>query len=123
MADGSFPVCQDSEICLREVAHVHAVSTCNPFPDFLQTGSRPGLTTYQQDASLHVILSPADAATVIENGWAGRFGWAGRAAINGRPKGKVLPAGWILVYSPRDERELGIVSSIIKAGVAYALKV
>lgn len=68
-------------------------------------------------------MSPADAATVIEKGWAERFGWAGRASINGRLKGKTLPAGWVLVYSPRDEGELAVVKSIIKAGIAYSLKV
>ena len=77
----------------------------------------------QQDASLHVILSPADAATVIEKGWGERFGWAGRACISGRLKGVTAPAGWVLVYSPRDEEELAVVKKIIKAGVAYALKV
>lgn len=68
-------------------------------------------------------MSPVDAAAVVEKGWGERFGWAGRYCFNGRLKGKVHPPGMVLVYSPRDEEELAVVKKIIKAGVAYALKV
>jgi hypothetical protein len=75
----------------------------------------------QQDASLHIIISPADAIKVIELGWGERFGLAGRKCLIGNLAGCVAPKGWVFAYHPRDEKEVAVVKSIIKAGVMYAL--
>ena len=59
------------------------------------------------DNSLHVWLSGADARKVMEAGWGQRF---------------PLPfvrSGWTMVYAPRNDEELEVVETIVKAGVAW----
>ncbi|EPQ60210.1 hypothetical protein GLOTRDRAFT_134934 [Gloeophyllum trabeum ATCC 11539] len=75
----------DSSILKLEVAHAHP-----------------------QDASLHLLLSPADAAEVIKAEWGERFPLS------------YVPDGWIMVYAPRDDEELEIVEKIVRASVKYA---
>ncbi|RAL03669.1 uncharacterized protein BO80DRAFT_422614 [Aspergillus ibericus CBS 121593] len=58
--------------------------------------------------SLHVWLSERDAKNVIEGGWGMRF----------PPVGGV-PPGWIFVYAPRDDGEMDVVESIVKAAVGW----
>src|SRR4051812_12119347 len=50
------------------------------------------------DHSLHVYLSPRDARLVIEKGWGQRF-----------PILWLAPSSWVMVYAPRDEKEVKIV--------------
>ncbi|KAF2460908.1 hypothetical protein BDY21DRAFT_333788 [Lineolata rhizophorae] len=62
------------------------------------------------DGSLHLTLHPADAAAVLASGWGERHplakgGWLSR----------FVPAGFIMVYAPRDEVELEVVMQIILA--------
>jgi hypothetical protein len=59
------------------------------------------------DNSLHVWLSEADARKVIEAGWGLRFPLT------------FVHKGWTMVYAPRNDEELEVVESIVKAGVAF----
>lgn len=69
-----------------------------------------------------MLLSPADAITVVEKGWGERFGLCGHTMRVGRLVGRIVPDGYCLVYCPRNESEVNTVKSIIQAGVEYALK-
>jgi hypothetical protein len=60
--------------------------------------------------SLHVYLSPRDARRVIEAGWGQRF-----------PVEWLAPPSWILVYAPRDEKEVELVKEIVRAAVCFAV--
>jgi len=55
-------------------------------------------------------LHPADAAVVLERGWGQRHplargGWLGR----------FVPREFVMVYAPRDERELRVVGRVVEA--------
>ena len=58
------------------------------------------------DGSLHLTLHPADARAVMAAGWGERHPLAGR----------LLPAGYVMVYAPRGEREVELVMDIVRAG-------
>jgi hypothetical protein len=77
----------------REFAHVHGAS----------------------DASLHAVLSPADAATAIRLGWAELHLLAGARLASG-----TLAPGLVMVYAPRTAAEVDTVLDIIGASHAYA---
>ncbi|KAI1657634.1 hypothetical protein F4813DRAFT_70589 [Daldinia decipiens] len=66
------------------------------------------------EGSTHVTLSPTDAKTAIEAGWAERHRlagvWGSRA---------LAPWGYVLVYAPRDEAELGVFRELVLAGARY----
>ncbi|KAK3080278.1 hypothetical protein LTS18_002661 [Coniosporium uncinatum] len=67
---------------------------------------------HPSDGSLHLVLHPADAAVVLQTGWGERHplakgGWLSR----------FVPAGFIMVYAPRDMKEVEVVSKIIAAAV------
>ncbi|KAL3456737.1 hypothetical protein BJX64DRAFT_281146 [Aspergillus heterothallicus] len=83
----------------REICHVHGTS----------------------DHSVHVTLSPADAKRVLESGWGQRFTLAGSSAFKNLTFGRMsaLPLEYVFVYAPRDEGEIEIVMSIVKASVEY----
>jgi hypothetical protein len=61
------------------------------------------------DNSLHVWCSDADAKEVVEKGWGLLFPLAPMKIVN---------AGWVFVYAPRNEKELGVVDKIVRAGIA-----
>ncbi len=63
------------------------------------------------DGSMHIILSPADTKEVIEKGWGELHGLAGQ--------GRAAKT-YMMIYSPRDEKELAITKLILKAAVKYA---
>jgi len=65
------------------------------------------------ESSMHVILSPLDAALAIDRGWAVRFPLAGGLGVWGRAQGRVL------VYAPRDEAEVEVVIRLVRAGWEY----
>lgn len=65
------------------------------------------------DGSLHIALTPRDAALVIERGWGERMGLAG--------KGFKLPSTLLLVYAPRNEGELEVVKNILSAGARFGV--
>lgn len=64
--------------------------------------------------SLHLTLHPADVKTVLERGWGERHplsrgGWFER----------FVPAGFVMVYAPRDPREVEIVAEVVRAAVWF----
>ncbi|MCJ1407058.1 hypothetical protein MMC19_001128 [Ptychographa xylographoides] len=59
------------------------------------------------DGSLHLTLHPSDAAMVITHGWGERHPLAGR--------GPWVPKGFMMVYAPRNEEEVVVLTEIIKA--------
>lgn len=64
------------------------------------------------DASMHLTLHPADVKLVIERGWGERHplareSWWWRA--------KIVPPGFVMIYAPRDEKDLRYVMEIIRA--------
>lgn len=67
---------------------------------------------HPSDGSMHIILSPSDTKTVIENGWGELHGLAGQ--------GGEMAKTYMMIYSPRDENELAITKKILEAAVKYA---
>ncbi|KAF2401074.1 hypothetical protein EJ06DRAFT_452531, partial [Trichodelitschia bisporula] len=68
--------------------------------------------SHPSDGSSHLTLHPRDAALVLERGWGERHplskgGWLAR----------FVPAGFLMVYSPRDEEEVEVVARIVAAAV------
>lgn len=90
--------CDASSTMFSEVAHIH-----------------------MQDMSFHVVLSPADAAVVVDCKYGERFAVSGRKMWTGRLRGRVVPAGYVLLYPPRNKEEIQTVKQIVMAGIAYAL--
>lgn len=66
------------------------------------------------EGSSHAILSPADASLVIERGWSERHGLSGRALG--------FPSTYVMIFAPRDEDEVEIITMIAKAAARYALE-
>jgi hypothetical protein len=65
------------------------------------------------DGSMHVILSPTDAAVVLEHEWGERHPLAGAWPA--------MPVNYILLYSPRSIDEAEVVGVIVTAARHYAL--
>jgi hypothetical protein len=69
---------------------------------------------------LHLTLHPADVRTVLEKGWGERHPLAwddGGEEWCWWRWAKSVPPGFVMIYAPRDERELEIVMDIIRASV------
>jgi hypothetical protein len=64
------------------------------------------------DGSMHMILSPSDTKTVIEQGWGELHGLAG--------KGNSMAKTYLMIYAPRDRRELEVTKKLLEAAVRYA---
>jgi phospholipase/carboxylesterase len=62
------------------------------------------------DGSLHLALPPALAADAIRQGWAIPHPWAGVR----------LSPGFVLVYGPRDEPELDVVTALVATSHDWA---
>ena len=69
---------------------------------------------HPSDNSMHMVLSPCDALAAIEMGWAERHGLAGVAVG--------LPQTYVMVYSPRNQRDLTVVEELLEAAIAYAVQ-
>lgn len=70
------------------------------------------------DSSMHLTLHPSDAALVISHGWGERHPLAGQTVYfpDSRIFGKViLPAGFLMVYAPNDEFQIGVLMEIVRA--------
>lgn len=67
------------------------------------------------DGSMHMILSPSDAKVVIMSGWGELHGLAGQTFAPGRQ----LAPGYMMIYAPRDKRELEVVKQIMEAAIRY----
>ncbi len=63
--------------------------------------------------SLHLVLSESDAAAVVDMSW----GVYHPFALEGRVPGMVM------VFSPRDDKDLGVVMNIIKASFKFATNI
>lgn len=63
------------------------------------------------DGSLHMTLPPDVVDAVIENGWAERHPLAGKHG---------LPDNIVMVYGPRDEGELRVVTALVHASHQHA---
>lgn len=84
---GLFSVAPVTRTCKGEICHAHP-----------------------SDGSLHMTLHPADVALVLERGWGekhplARGGWLSR----------FVPANFAMVYAPRNQFELEVVTEIICA--------
>lgn len=66
---------------------------------------------HPDDGSMHMIFSPSDAKTVIEEGWGERHPMAGVLPN--------LPDTYLFVYPPRDEAELAVVKELLHASIAH----
>ncbi|OXV06714.1 hypothetical protein Egran_05519, partial [Elaphomyces granulatus] len=67
---------------------------------------------HPSDGSLHLTLHPADVKFIIDQGWGERHplareSWWWRA--------RIVPPGFVLIYAPRDEKELNCVMEIVRA--------
>ena len=62
------------------------------------------------DGSLHLALPSTQAADLVARGWGTPHPWAG---------GRLTP-GFVMVFGPRDARELDVVAGIVAASHAYA---
>ena len=67
---------------------------------------------HPSDGSLHLTLHPADAAAVIRAGWGERHPLGSGGWLSW-----FVPAGFILVYAPRDEGEVRVAMRIVAAAV------
>lgn len=63
------------------------------------------------DGSVHAVLSPSDAKTVMDADWGELHPLSAAGFISNT---------YMLIYAPRTEAELGIVNNIIKAAYQYA---
>ncbi|TKA67414.1 hypothetical protein B0A55_09090 [Friedmanniomyces simplex] len=69
---------------------------------------------HPSDGSMHLTLHPADEALVLEAGWGERHplargGWFER----------FVPRGFLMVYAPRSEEEVGVVVGIVRAAAWF----
>ncbi|KAK5132915.1 hypothetical protein LTR08_008361 [Meristemomyces frigidus] len=88
---GLFSRAPAKRTCQGEICHAHA-----------------------SDGSMHMTLHPADAKTVLEAGWAERHpiargGWFER----------FVPGGFVMVYAPREEREVEVVMRVVEAAAWF----
>jgi len=63
------------------------------------------------DGSLHMTLPPEAHRTALDNGWAERHPLAGRRGFSDQI---------VLVYGPRDDEELEVVTALLEASHRYA---
>jgi hypothetical protein len=70
------------------------------------------------DGSIHVMLHPADCHTLFERGWAQRHAFSGVSVIK-HLFGASIPVNYVLVYAPRNEAEVDIAISIVKASIQF----
>lgn len=63
------------------------------------------------DGSMHMILSPSDAAEVVEKGWGELHTLSGRLGL--------LPPSYTFVYAPRTHDDLVCIERILQAAIAH----
>lgn len=112
-------VCEDAKVTFNEVCHIHQVGCTAKLSMDLKIADYRFQS--QQDLSFHVVLSHKDAAIAIQNQWCEAFALTGRVMRVGRLKGRRVPLGYMILYTPRTMAELEIAKDIIKAAVLYAL--
>ncbi|KAI4240574.1 MAG: hypothetical protein L6R40_005062 [Gallowayella cf. fulva] len=101
------PQCPDAQ-CHTELLHpgpTHMNSTCEDTGEICHI--------HPSDSSMHLTLHPSDAALVISKGWGERHPLAGCLVF---PLGKrLLPEGFVMVYAPQDESQVGVLKEIVRA--------
>ena len=65
--------------------------------------------------SWHLVLSEADASSVLAAGWGEAHLLAGQSM-----RGLTLPRGLVMVYAPRNEAEADVVLRIVSASYSHA---
>lgn len=68
---------------------------------------------HPSDGSMHVVLGPADAQKVLDRGWGELHPLAGVQRAIG------LPPTYVLVYPPRDVRDLAPIHAVLTAAVRH----
>jgi len=90
-------------------------------PDLQGSGSQiSGLEfahVHESDNSLHITLSPLDAAEAIEKGWAVRFPLSGCHI-----PGFMHPEGRVMLYAPRDEVEVEVVKTLVGKSMEWMVQ-
>lgn len=83
--------------------------------------SRGELGHIHSETSLHLYFSPADAKVIVEKGWAQRHRcartqpwWFG----GGKHMWKIGDT-FLIVYAPRNEEELDVLATLIKASASF----
>jgi hypothetical protein len=76
-----------------------------------QTEKREAADFHAFDGSMHVSVSAPDAATMIESGWGQAHPLAGQ---------EKFPAGYVLLYAPRNEQDLEIAALILRAAIGHS---
>jgi len=77
---------------------------------------------HPSDGSMHLSLHPADVKLFLAKGWGQRHpiarekSWWWRVLRTGRRK---LPPNFVMVYAPRDEKELSVVVDIVRAAICW----
>ena len=94
---------RNDAICLREPEQA---------PRHAQDAHGEIAHIHPSDGSMHMILSPSDAKTVIEAGWGERHPLAGVYVG--------LPETYMLIYAPRSAEENAVLERILGAAVVYA---
>jgi hypothetical protein len=64
---------------------------------------------HDSDISGHILLSFDDAREVLSKGWGERH----------RVAGTIAPLGYMIIYQPRNMKELDIFLEILKASISY----
>lgn len=101
------PQCPDAE-CHTELLHsgpTYVNPTCK------NTGEICHL--HPSDSSMHLTLHPSDAALVISQGWGERHPLAGCPVLGFG--GRLLPDGFVMVYAPQEESQIGVLKEIVRA--------
>lgn len=66
---------------------------------------------HDSDISGHILLSFGDAREVLSKGWGERH----------RVAGTIAPLGYMILYQPRNMKELEMFMNILKAAIAYGV--
>ena len=73
------------------------------------------LHVHETEGSLHVVLQPDDAQTVISAGWGELHPLAGRLVLG-------LPETYVFLYAPRDTEDADHIEQIIRRATATATR-
>ncbi|MEJ0023551.1 MAG: hypothetical protein WDN76_09030 [Alphaproteobacteria bacterium] len=76
-----------------------------------ETAKREAGDFHASDGAMHVSVSAADAATIIESGWGQAYPLAGRGNF---------PVGYVLIYAPRKADDLEVEARILRAAIGQA---
>lgn len=83
-------------------------------PEHLKKTTKGEMAHVHPEGSAHVVLSLRDAEEVLDKGWGVLHLLAGTL--------RNVPAGFVFLYAPRDERDEVVWKRIVDAAVGYALE-